>query len=278
MPSATYYDFKKALNNRNISELDKHQIQLEKSAVEQSRARLSEYRIEKRQREKYRIEKLKRKYQHSEDSHAFDDKLMTMQAKYSAKQSAKFDKESLIQLTHIANVKTILKSANERARRIHAIEQKQKNNQKSKQFYANKQRSKLALAAYVEQIPTIYYQLHPIIHGDQDLDHEDFYDVKTQFQQLLHDLKSSCQHCTSDTKTLASCVNVPDVLDFLDNNGFVHFLNNDNVLANDDHSKHRALILQVYDKQCIEIHKLLGNTIPFKASYFCCMCKNIVHF
>ena len=276
MPSATYYNFKKALANPNISEEDKQQIQLEKLAVEQSRAHVSEYRIEKRQREKYRIDKLERKYKHSENTHTLDAKLVRIRAKYAAKQSAKYDKESIIQLEHIANVKAILKSANERARRIHAIQQKQKNNQKSKQFYANKQRSKLVLAAYVEQIPTIYYQLHPIIHGDQDLDldNEDMSNAKTQFQQLLHDLKSSCQHCTSDTKPLASCVPLCDVWDFLENMGFVHYLHDENVLANDDHSKHRALILQVYDKHCIEIHKLLDNITT--QHLFCCMCKNIV--
>jgi hypothetical protein len=275
MPSATYYNFKKALANRNLSEDDKQQIQLEKLAVEQSRTHVSEYRIEKRQREKYRIDKLERKYKHSDDSHAFDAKLMRIRAKYSAKQSTKYDKESLIQLEHIANVKAILKSANERARRIHSIEQKQKNNQKSKQYYANKKLSKLALAAYVEQIPIIYYQLHPIINGDQDLDHEYISDVKSQFQQLLNDLNSSCQHCTSDSKPFASCVQVSHVWDFLQNKGFVHFLHDKNVLANDDHSKHRALILQVYDKQCIEIHNLLNKNTT--QPHFCCMCKNIVH-
>jgi hypothetical protein len=273
MPSATYYNFKKALANRNLSEDDKQQIQLEKLAVEQSRTHVSEYRIEKRQREKYCIDKLERKYKHSDDSNAFDAKLMRIRDKYAAKQSAKSDKESLIQLAHIANVKAILKSANERARRIHSIEQKQKNHQKSKQYYANKKLSKLALAAYVEQIPIIYYQLQPIINGDQDLDldNEDI----SEFQLLLNNLKSSCQHCTSDSKPFASCVQVSHVWDFLQNKGFVHFLSDENVLANDDHSKHRALILQVYDKHCIEIHKLLNKNTT--QTHFCCMCKNIVH-
>lgn len=259
------YNFKKSLTNHNISESEKQLIEFDKLAVQDSKKSYKALRIKYDERYQRKYNKLKSKYQHSED--IFDAKVAKLSTKISAKLSAKQHIELQTQDMHIANTKDIIRLANIRARE--AAKQIFDKNEHARKYAANKKHSKSALAKYIDIIPIIHNELN----GDHD--EEAILNIQEEFLQLLEPLKSSCQHCTSQTKPLGSCVALDDVWDYLGNKGNLHYLHDSNTLATEAYAKCRPLILQVYDKYCIDLHIQFGNAKMNDNYYFCCMCKNI---